>query len=171
MTPNDHPGLDAIHPTRYGSQRAGKLACPATYQELATPKVGSAASGARREANPEAAKTSSHGSSQTASAHAPPAAHHASTPGARSISRPNRRSGSVSMTYERRRRGDMEALQDAERETDRDRLDRWRTGELPKRGFDSHEIELLVAADVSLHDVDRLIGNGCPVTTALLILL
>lgn len=64
----------------------------------------------------------------------------------------------------------MEMLEDTG-PTEKQRLDLWRTRELEKRGFEGHAVELLVLAQVDLHDVDRLLQAGCPHTTALMILL
>lgn len=59
----------------------------------------------------------------------------------------------------------------AERPTERENLDRWRAAQLARLGFDEHAVELLVAVEADLHDVARLLNNGCPHATALLILI
>lgn len=61
--------------------------------------------------------------------------------------------------------------EEAVRPTESEKLDAYRAEELAKRGFDEHDVELLVASQVSLHDVNRLLDLGCPHTLVLLILL
>lgn len=169
VTDGDAHTLDDVRAGRYRSLRAGKLACPVTLQEPATPKVGHAASGARQEASRSVVSTTSPGSSPKGFRPARPVALPGSTRGARSRSDRTRPSGNSSTTYARRPRGDrMDTL---ELPTEQEKLDQWRATELARRGFDEPSVELLVLSQVDLHDVDALLEHGCPHTTALLILI
>lgn len=128
------------------------------------------ARGAPAAAKSVVASNASPSSSPPATLSGRPERRHVLTAGEQPSSSATRLSGRPSMTYERRRRGDMDMLEEAAR-SEAAQLDQWRTSELARRGFDEHDVELLVAAQVSLHDVDRLLDRGCPLTTALLILL
>lgn len=57
-------------------------------------------------------------------------------------------------------------------ETERDRIERWRTDLLERAGYDREAAELLaICADVDLHLAVRLIEQGCEQRVALEILL
>jgi hypothetical protein len=57
-------------------------------------------------------------------------------------------------------------------ETEQERVERWRSEELERGGYD-HEsaVQLASRADVDLHRAIELIRSGCPPETALRILL
>jgi hypothetical protein len=57
-------------------------------------------------------------------------------------------------------------------ETEAERIERWRAEELERAGYDSgHAAELAARHDVDLHLAVDLLVRGCPVDTALRILL
>ena len=57
-------------------------------------------------------------------------------------------------------------------ETERDRITRWRAGELRRAGYPSRAAARLAARhDVDLHLAVDLLAHGCPVSVALQILL
>lgn len=64
----------------------------------------------------------------------------------------------------------MATLEDAGKQTEAEKLDSWRANELRRRGFDEHAVELLVQVQVDLHEVDYLLGRGCPHGVAVSIL-
>jgi hypothetical protein len=57
-------------------------------------------------------------------------------------------------------------------ETEAERIERWRAEELERAGYEPlHAAELAARNDVDLHLAVDLLGRGCPVDTALRILL
>ncbi len=57
-------------------------------------------------------------------------------------------------------------------ETEAERIERWRAEELERAGYEpSHAAELAARNDVDLHLAVDLLERGCPVETALRILL
>jgi hypothetical protein len=57
-------------------------------------------------------------------------------------------------------------------ETEAERIERWRAEELERAGYEPlHAVELAVRHDVDLHLAVDLLERGCPVETALRILL
>ena len=54
---------------------------------------------------------------------------------------------------------------------DRDNVIAWRLHVLLRVGYPVHDAELLAEADVDLHEAVRLIELGCPVLTAVRILI
>jgi hypothetical protein len=57
-------------------------------------------------------------------------------------------------------------------ETEAERIERWRAEELERAGYDAaHAAELATRQDVDLHRAVDLLERGCPVDTALRILL
>ena len=57
-------------------------------------------------------------------------------------------------------------------ETESERIQRWRAGELERAGYDGPDAaELAGRADVDLHLAVELLARGCPARTALRILL
>jgi cephalosporin-C deacetylase-like acetyl esterase len=61
---------------------------------------------------------------------------------------------------------------DLYQETETERIQRWRTDELERAGYDeSDAAELAGRADVDLHLAVELLERGCPPSTALRILL
>lgn len=61
-------------------------------------------------------------------------------------------------------------LEEAVPQSEQEKVDVWKLQEFRRLGFDEHDAELLVAAGADLHDTARMLTNGCPLTTALLIL-
>jgi hypothetical protein len=43
---------------------------------------------------------------------------------------------------------------------------RWRTERLVALGYDPHDARLLAISQVDVHELERLIGKGCPPATA-----
>jgi hypothetical protein len=57
-------------------------------------------------------------------------------------------------------------------ETETERVERWRAGELMRAGFDpSAAVELAACLDVDLHSAIGLLERGCPADLAVQILL
>ena len=66
----------------------------------------------------------------------------------------------------------IEALEGEVRETEVERVERWRAEALEKVGYDgSSAARLAVRHDVDLHRAIELVESGCPPETALRILL
>jgi hypothetical protein len=66
----------------------------------------------------------------------------------------------------------IEALEVLVRETEQERVERWRTERLLKVGYDTlSAAQLAVRTDVDLHRAIELVERGCPPETALRILL
>jgi len=66
----------------------------------------------------------------------------------------------------------IEALEEVVRETEMERVERWRAETLEKVGYDSGSAATLaVRHDVDLHRAIALVEHGCPPETALRILL
>jgi hypothetical protein len=66
----------------------------------------------------------------------------------------------------------MSAAEVEVRESELERIERWRTGELKRAGYDAASAaELAVRLDVDLHDAIDLVRHGCPLDLALQILL
>jgi hypothetical protein len=66
----------------------------------------------------------------------------------------------------------IEALEGEVRETEMERVERWRAEALEKVGYDaSSAAQLAVRHDVDLHRAIELVEGGCPPATALRILL
>jgi hypothetical protein len=66
----------------------------------------------------------------------------------------------------------MAAAEMTTRETERERIERWRAGELERAGYESSAAALLAArGDVDLHYAIDLLRNGCDPELALQILL
>ena len=66
----------------------------------------------------------------------------------------------------------MAAAEMTTRETERERIERWRAGELERAGYESSSAALLAArGDVDLHYAIDLLRNGCDPELALQILL
>lgn len=66
----------------------------------------------------------------------------------------------------------MSAAEVEIRESELERIERWRTGELMRAGYAAAAAsELAVRLDVDLHDAIDLVRHGCPSDLALQILL
>lgn len=66
----------------------------------------------------------------------------------------------------------MSAAELEVRESELERIERWRTGELRRAGYgQAAAAELAVRLDVDLHDAIDLVRHGCPPDLALQILL
>ncbi len=66
----------------------------------------------------------------------------------------------------------MSAAEVQVRESELERIERWRTGELLRAGYDAAAAsELAVRLDVDLHEAIDLVLRGCPPDLALQILL
>ena len=66
----------------------------------------------------------------------------------------------------------MAAVEITTRETEQERIERWRAEELERAGYESTAASLLAGrSDVDLHDAIALLRNGCSPELALQILL
>ncbi len=66
----------------------------------------------------------------------------------------------------------MSAAEVEVRESELERIERWRTGELLRAGYDQAAAsELALRLDVDLHEAIHLVQRGCPPDLALQILL